>query len=233
MNTIMPRNILVLENEGLVRSGMKALIQIAAPTACIHEASDYEQAISVLSNTPIDIAFLDYELASDKTGFDVLKHIRESESDTNAIMLSGHDDKDIVIRCIEAGACGFIPKSMNDDGVFSRALDTIFHGGVYLPSYVFGRGGDSPSYITASQVTTPADTLGIKGRMLEVLYYICQGHQNKVIAAKMGISEGTIRKDYVSKLLSIFKVTRRTQLVIEVSRRCISIPKPAALCQPE
>lgn len=225
MSDSLPPMILLLEDHGMVRSGMKALIQIAEPTARIHEASSCEQAIALLTETPIDIAFLDFDLKSEKTGLDVLWYIRSAELDTRAIMLSAHTDKELVMQCLDAGACGYIPKGIEDDGVFRRALDTIFEGGVFLPASVLGRGGQSPD-AGNRPVKIPAESLGIHGRLLDVLYYLCQGLQNKTIADRMGISEGTVRKDYVSKLLRIFKVARRTQLLIEVSRRGITIPKP-------
>ncbi|MEO8630163.1 MAG: response regulator transcription factor [Betaproteobacteria bacterium] len=220
-----PTKILLLEDHGMVRSGMKALIQIAEPAARIYEASSFEEAVATLLETEVDIAFLDFDLKAQKTGLDVLRYIREAELDTRAIMLSAHKNKELVIECIDAGACGYIPKAIDDDGVFRRALDTVFHGGVFLPASVLGRGGQSPEPPISSP-RVPAESLGITGRLLEVLYYLCQGLQNKTIADRMGISEGTVRKDYVSKLLRIFKVARRTQLVIEVSRRDITIPKP-------
>jgi two-component system nitrate/nitrite response regulator NarL len=49
---------------------------------------------------------------------------------------------------------------------------------------------------------------------------------NKSIANKMGIEEATVRKDYVSRLLEIFGVARRTELIVEISRRGIKIPRP-------
>ncbi len=72
-----------------------------------------------------------------------------------------------------------------------------------------------------------AESLGIGGRSLEVLYYLCQGLPNKSIARNMGIEEGTVRKDYLPRLFRLFKVARRTELLIEVSRRGIVIPQPA------
>ena len=68
----------------------------------------------------------------------------------------------------------------------------------------------------------------MNGRALEALYYLCQGLPNKTIASKMGVEEGTVRKDYIPKLFRIFKVARRTELLVEISRRGIRIPKPAS-----
>jgi DNA-binding NarL/FixJ family response regulator len=63
---------------------------------------------------------------------------------------------------------------------------------------------------------------------LALVIHLCQGKPNKVIAQKMGISEGTVRKSYVSTLLEYFKVARRTELILEISRRQIRIPPPRA-----
>ena len=68
--------------------------------------------------------------------------------------------------------------------------------------------------------------LGITGRAREVLYWVCQGLPNKSIARHMDIEEGTVRKDYLPRLFRIFKVVRRTELMIEVSRRGILVPPP-------
>jgi two-component system nitrate/nitrite response regulator NarL len=227
MDTATPLKVLLLEDQALVRAGMKELIQITEPRAQIDEASSFEEAVRKLDERTVDIAFLDFELKGEKTGLDVLKHIREAELDTRAIMLSGSSEKALVIECINAGACGYIPKDMESDGVFRRALDTVFQGGIFLPATVMGRGGHTPEP-SGSPRGVPAESLGVHGRALEVLYYLCQGLPNKAIANKMGIEEGTIRKDYVPKIFRLFKVSRRTELVIEVSRRCVTIPNPSA-----
>ena len=114
---------------------------------------------------------------------------------------------------------------MESDGLFRRALDTVFSGSIFLPATVIGRGGFSPAQPAVPAAVSP-ETLGITGRTLEALYYVCQGLPNKLIARNMGIEEGTVRKDYLPKLFRIFHVVRRTELMIEVSRRGIAVPKP-------
>jgi two-component system nitrate/nitrite response regulator NarL len=223
MNDSPPLSILILEDQHVVRMGMRALIQISEPRATVQEASSYEEAIDRLANGRFDLAFLDIDLKDGNSGIDVLKYIRGSEMDIKAIMLSANEDRDVVLECISSGASGFIGKSTEDDNVFRHALDTIFSGSVFLPPKILGKGGFSPS------VTFKADSLeslGISGRLAEVLYYLCQGLPNKAIEKKMNIEEGTIRKDYVPRLFRIFKVARRTELIIEVARRKIILSTP-------
>jgi two-component system nitrate/nitrite response regulator NarL len=220
--------ILLLEDQGLVRAGMRALIQISEPHALVLEAASYEEAVTQAEAAHIDIAFLDIDLKSARSGLDFLHWLRDRDLDTRAIMLSGRAEKEIVMQCLNEGASGYILKDMESDGLFRRALDTVFQGSIFLPATVIGRGGFSPAQVAAPAPVSP-ESLGVTGRSLEALYYVCQGLPNKSIARHMGIEEGTVRKDYLPKLFRIFKVVRRTELLIEVSRRGIAIPAPAPL----
>jgi two-component system nitrate/nitrite response regulator NarL len=219
-------SILILEDQALVRAGMRELIQISEPYGQIQEASSYEEAIEKLTTKTFDIAFLDIDLRKEKSGLDVLKFIRSLEIDTRAIMLSGRTERDIVLECISAGASGYILKDMESNGLFRRALDTVFQGSVFLPANVIGRGGFTPASLSNPPAVS-ADGIGVTGRALEALYYLCQGLPNKTIARKMGVEEGTVRKDYIPKLFRTFKVVRRTELLVEIARRGIRIPRPA------
>lgn len=215
--------ILVLEDQGLVRAGMRELIRIAQPRARILEAASYEDAVTQLEAGRVDLAFIDFDLKSEKTGLDLLHYLRQRQIETRAIMLSGSAERQLVLDCLNAGACGYIPKDMSSDGLFQRALDTVFQGGIFVPVTAMARDGFSAPAVTP-RPSVPAQSLGVSGRCLEVLYYLCQGLPNKAIASKMQVEEGTIRKDYVPKLFRIFQVTRRTELLVEVSRRGVIVP---------
>src|SRR4030095_4552263 len=128
--------ILLLEDQALVRAGMKALIQISEPLATIREAASYEEAVETIRNATFDLAFLDIDLKEEHTGLDFLRYIRSLDLDTRAIMLSGRVEKDLVMACIEAGASGYILKDMDSEGLFRRALDTVFQGNIFLPASV-------------------------------------------------------------------------------------------------
>lgn len=221
-----PLDILLVEDQALVRAGMRELIQITEPRARIAEASSFEEAQAKVEAERFDIAFLDIDLKGGRSGLDFLRWLRARDVDTRAIMLSGRSEKELVMECLQEGASGYILKDMDGEGLFRRALDTVFQGSIFLPANVIGRGGFSPAPAAAAPVT--AESLGIGGRSLEVLYYVCQGLPNKSIGRNMGIEEGTVRKDYLPRLFRLFKVARRTELLIEVSRRGIVIPRPAA-----
>jgi two-component system nitrate/nitrite response regulator NarL len=202
---------------------MRELIKIYEPRARIFEASNYDDAVALLADRRFRFAFLDIDLKDERSGLDVLRYLREQGIETRAIMLSGCIEKEVVLECINAGACGYIPKDISNDGVFRHALDTVFQGGIFLPEPMLGRSLDSSRSFTQRPDIAP-ESIGVNGRSVEVLVYLCQGLANKAIANKMGVAEGTIRKDYMPKLFRIFKVTRRTELLFEVSRRRIKLP---------
>ncbi|MFZ6846332.1 response regulator [Undibacterium sp. RuTC16W] len=217
-------NILVLDDQGLVRAGMTELIRISEPRAKVFEASNYAMTIALLDKHYFQFAFLDFDLKAEFSGLDVLKYLHEQEMDTRAVMLSGCLEQDVVFQCLNAGACGYIPKDMSNNGVFRSALDTVLQGGIFLPEPIAGFNIYSNKLFPSLTDPSP-ESLGINGRCLEVLVYLCQGLSNKAIARKMCVEEGTIRKDYVPKLFRVFKVTRRTELLFEVSKRRIKLPK--------
>ncbi len=211
----------------MVRAGMRALIQACETRARVEEARSYNEAVACLAAAQIDIAFLDIDLRDTRSGIDVLKHIRAGGLLTRVIMLSAQDDESIVLDCLRLGASGYILKDMDSDGLFRRALDTVFQGGVFLPAGVLGRSSPSAASVTRA-VATSMDEIGVKGRALEALYYICQGYSNSVIAHKMGVAESTVANEYNSRLFRRFHVASRASLIVEVARRGIIPPPPVA-----
>ena len=132
----------------------------------------------------------------------------------------------VILDCIHLGASGYIQKDMDGTGLFRSALDTIFRGAVFLPAGILGRESISPT-VTKSTAATTLDEIGVKGRALEALYYICQGLPNAVIAHEMGVAEHTVANEYNPKLFKAFRATSRARLIVEVARRGIIPPQPA------
>lgn len=219
-------DVLIVEDQALVSAGMRGLLQKAAPHYRVHEESSYQGAIARLAANSFQFVFIDIHLGSEASGLDVLRFVREREMPCHAIMLSGDDDRALVLSCIAQGASGYITKATGDGGVFSAAIQTVLDNGIYLPESILERAPRSETAAGAYGCT--AASLGLAPRQREVLYYLCQGLPNKAIANRMGISEWTVRKSYVSELLRFFGVARRTELLIEVSRRRIRIAVPGS-----
>lgn len=218
--------VLVLEDEALVRAGMRALIEASEPAAEVHEAGSYEEALECLARHAIDIAFLDIDLKTARSGLDVLEHIHTRGLPCRAIMLSASADEATVRKCLQEGASGYIQKDTNPDNLFRRALDTVFQDRIFLPPSVIRRRRDAPQDANAGGGPSHHD-IALTVRQREALYYLYQGFSNKVIAYKMGVSESTVANEYNTKLFKIFKVSSRTKLMAKIAELGLQIRKPA------
>ena len=124
-----------------------------------------------------------------------------------------------MVRALDFGALGFIPKSGQRD-VMLGALRLVFAGGVYIPPEAIER-DEAPSPKPAvsrlgaeTARVTPAD-LGLTGRQLDVLALMMQGKGNKAICRALNLAEPTV-KNHVTAILKALKVTNRTAAVIAV-----------------
>jgi two-component system, NarL family, nitrate/nitrite response regulator NarL len=218
--------VLVLEDQALVRAGMRALIELSEPAATVREAGSYDEAVACLAGDPVGIAFLDIDLKSARSGIDLLRHIRELGLPTRAVMLSAQSEEAVVMECLRLGASGYILKDMDGEGLFRRALDAVFQGEVFLPANITGLGA-APARPGRTDALEAFEKLGVRGRPLEALYYICQGLPNQLIAHHMGVAESTVANEYNTRLFRQFRVTNRASLIVELSRRGLSPPVPA------
>jgi DNA-binding NarL/FixJ family response regulator len=135
------------------------------------------------------------------------------------VVLSASDQREDIVRAIDLGAMGYIPKSASNL-VMLQALRLVLSGGVYLPSIALGlRETSTAEPVRAADGasrTTPRE-LGLTTRQAQVLALILQGKPNKVICRELGLAEGTV-KIHVAAILRALNVSTRTQAVIEASR---------------
>lgn len=248
----MPKKVLLVDDQELVRSGMKSMLQLVAPAVAIEQAGSCAEAMALLQATRFDLIFLDLDLDvvaapgghgfakqhsghvshASHSGLAVLDYLRERCLPVRVVMLSDSDDADTILRCIAAGACGFITKRVGDERMLAFALGAAFSDGLFLPASFLAaireRLAPAPAAVSGHSLVP----LGFSPRLTEALYYLCQGLSNQDIADRMGICEGTVRKSYVSELLRAFGVARRSALIIEVNRRGLQVPPPAGIAPP-
>jgi len=173
----------------------------------------------------LDLVLLDLGLP-DKPGLEALTDLKQAHPDLPVVVLSGQEERETVLESIRRGAMGFIPKSSDDPNVLWHALKLAISGAVTVPASV-SQQRDVP--LPAATASTPlrAQDLRLTPRQLEVLRLLVQGMPNKTIASRLDIAETTAR-GYVSELLAAFRVANRTQLVLEVAKRGLSLGASAS-----
>jgi DNA-binding NarL/FixJ family response regulator len=209
--------ILMVDDQFLIRESLRSVLKEAKPEAIVHEASDCGQAMQIISDHPdINLILLDLSLP-DRDGFSVLCELRERHPSISVVILSGLQDRDNVKRALDLGASGFIPKSGRRE-VMLGALQLIFAGGLYIPPQILASSDayDASPPVKGSQAVASLSDIGLTDRQLEVLALIMQGKNNKVICRSLDLAESTV-KNTVTAIYKALKVSTRTEAVIAVN----------------
>jgi DNA-binding NarL/FixJ family response regulator len=144
------------------------------------------------------------------------------------VVLSASDQPDVVMRAIDGGAMGFVPKTSSNQ-LLLNALRLVLSGAIYLPLEVLRREQHiAPALPRApavpSELRDPAE-VGLTARQAQVLALLVQGKPNKLICRDLNLSEGTV-KIHVTAILKTLGVMNRTQAVIAVSKLGLKLPQP-------
>jgi len=203
--------ILIVDDHALFRSGMVHLLQSLTPEPDVVESKNLSDAeVALRSVEGIDMVLLDLKL-DDAVGVDSLLKLRKVAPETPIVVLSGEHDSDVILRCIDNGAMGFITKSATHDELLS-AIRLIVAGGVYLPRNVTVM-HNRP----ASERTDVALLASLSDRQREVLAYLLQGKPNKTISNNMDISQNTV-KAHLSAIFRTLGARNRTEAVYFAAR---------------
>ena len=207
--------ILVIDDHVLIRQAMQGVIRKLRRDAVVLEAASGAQTMDVIASHPdIGVILLDLSLP-DRDGLSILAELRERLPTVSIVVLSAVQDPVNVVKALDLGARGYIPKSAQSD-VILNALRLVISGGTYVPPEILA-GGELPNAmqrrLTGDQThPSPAD-MGLTERQLEVLALVMQGKNNKTICRMLDLAEPTV-KNHVTAILKALQVTSRTEAVI-------------------
>lgn len=208
---------LVIDDHGLIRAAMHGVLKQLRADAVVLEAGTYQEVLPLMgAHTDLALVLLDLRLP-DRDGFEVLAEFRERYPGIPVVMMSAFNDRDNVLKALDAGAVGFIPKTETREVLLS-ALQLILAGGKYIPPDILGRppAASPPIAIQPAKagIDRPSPTeLGLTERQLEVLALMMQGKSNKLICRALNLAEPTV-KNHVSAILKALDVTNRTEAVL-------------------
>jgi DNA-binding NarL/FixJ family response regulator len=208
--------ILVVDDHVLIREALRSVLQELRPDAVVIEASSCLEAagLALAHSGELELILLDLSLP-DGDGFELLAKMRSLYPSVAAVVLSATKDRETVVKSLDLGALGFIPKSATR-AVMTSALNLVFAGGIYLPPEILQRVQDEPSTTTAPIKTTSPSDAGLTGRQVDVLALMMQGKSNKMICRELDLAEATV-KNHVTAVLKALKVTNRTEAVVAVA----------------
>ncbi|MGC4093011.1 MAG: response regulator transcription factor [Polyangiaceae bacterium] len=207
------RKVLMVDDHAMVREGTRLLIEQQALGCELLEAGTWREARQRLTeHGDIDLVLLDLGLP-DVAGLGALSELRRDRAELPVVVLSGNEERSVVLECINHGAMGFIGKSATA-AVLVEALEVVFSGDIYLPTALLGK-----SHATAAPATTQRaglSKLGLTPRQIDVIELMVQGLSNKAIAERLSLAEPTV-KTHVAAGLRALNVRNRTQAVFALA----------------
>jgi len=221
-------DILVVDDHALIREALRGVLRELKPEATVLEARDSQQAMQVLADhANFVLVLLDLNLP-DRDGFALLADVRRLYPTVSVVVLSGFHDRANVVRALDHGALGFIPKSASRE-VMIGALNLVFSGGVYIPPEILevrDAAPGPPAGMAAAERPRPSPVdLGLTDRQIDVLALMMQGKSNKAICRALDLAEPTV-KNHVTAILKALKVTNRTEAVVAVGSLGWDLPRP-------
>ena len=204
-----PIRILLVEDQTLMRQGLKTILDLEPGLHVVGEASDGEAGVQAALELRPDVILMDVQLPK-LNGVEATAAICAAWSQARVIILTTFDRDDYVFRGVRAGAVGYLLK----DAPATHLIDTIrrVHAGeVFIQPAIASR---LLRELVRPQ-ESPLDALSERER--EVLVLLAQGASNRDIAEKLYITEGTV-KNHVSNILAKLQAENRTRAA-DIARR--------------
>jgi DNA-binding NarL/FixJ family response regulator len=211
-----PIKVLVCDDHALFREGVKTILSRASDVKVIGEAADGIQAVELARKLRPDVVLMDISMPALR-GVDAVRRIRKGRPEVRVLMLTIYDDEEVVARCLEAGASGYLvkdaPPSQLVYAIQAAARDQRYMSPGVLKPLVghYAKRSDKPR--------TTYDLLSDRER--EILVLLAEGVSLKEIAGKLNLSVKTVdahkynlmRKLDVHDRTSLIRFAIRTKLI--------------------
>jgi DNA-binding NarL/FixJ family response regulator len=203
--------VLIADDHGIVRSGLRLLIERQSDMKVIAEADDGVAALESTQAHRPDVAVLDVSMPR-MTGLQAAREIRSHVPDTRVLLLSMHDDERYFLEGLEAGAAGYVLKRAADTDLIA-AVRTVAGGRTFLSDEAQRTLKDEWLEGGRTEPDSP-----LTPRELEVVKLIAEAFTNRQIAETLKLSEKTV-ESHRANVFSKLGMRDRVEIVRYAIRR--------------
>jgi two-component system response regulator NreC len=199
--------ILIADDHGVLRAGLRALLNTEPSLEVVGEAADGNEALRLTSELQPDIVLMDISMP-DCGGIEATRRLTELRPDVGVLILTVHEDKGLLREAIRAGAAGYILKRAVESELIN-AIQAVSRGDLYVhPAMTRALLPDVTSVPAANQMAIERLT----PREVEVLRLIVTGHTNRQIADVLTLSVRTV-ESHRANLMDKLDLHSRVDLV--------------------
>jgi two-component system, NarL family, response regulator NreC len=210
--------ILICDDHTLFVEGIKAMLRHEPSLEIVGEARDGRQAVDLVKELKPDVILMDVSMP-DMNGFDATRRVREFDVGVKVLILSMHDEEELVARCLEAGAAGYIIKDAPASQLL-YAIETVQKGERYLSPAVLKK--VVQGYVkNTNRPQTSYDRLTPRER--EILKLLAEGLTVKEVATRLDLSVKTVEV-HKHNLMKKIDVHDRGELIkYAIQRKLIAV----------
>ncbi len=206
--------VLVVDDEALVRTGLRMILEPTDDIEVVAEAGDGREAITAAARHRPDVVLMDVRMP-EMDGLTALRELRRSPAAPKVIMLTTFDLDDYVHSALRNGACGFLLKDTSPRDL-AHAVRTVAEGSAMLTPKVIKRLLDTFAGLEPEGAAEARLRLSVlTGREGEVVGAVARGLSNAEIGRDLAMSEGTV-KAHVSRALAKLGLSNRVQMALLV-----------------
>ncbi|MCE7032525.1 response regulator transcription factor [Lysobacter sp. GX 14042] len=206
-----PIRVMLVDDQTLVRQGVRSLLSLAEGIEVVAEAADGKQAVETIPEAAPDVVLMDMRMPV-MSGLEALQALARSGQLPPTIILTTFDDDQLVLAGLKAGAKGFLLKDVSLEQLVD-AIQTVAAGGSLVQPAMSQRLLSGLEHMR-NQFVSLDQPDPLTERETEILRLMAGGFSNKEIANSLGVAEGTI-KNHVSNILSKLGVRDRTRAVLK------------------
>ena len=213
---VTPIRLLLVDDHEVVRVGLRTLLHNNQGITVVGEAGSKAAAVRAVTQLNPDIVLLDARLP-DGSGIEAAREIHASHPTTRIIFLTSYADNDAALAAMLAGAQGYVLKTINS-GLLIRSIRNVFKGHSPFPPALAPGVLDGTSARPAQ--AAPARTESLAPQEERVLALVAEGLTNKEIAARLRLSDKTV-KHYLANMFRKLGISRRAQAAALFAKRRI------------
>ena len=205
-------NVLLVDDQRLMRDGLRTLLELEPDMTVAGEAADGEEALARFRETRPDVVLMDVRMPG-MDGVEATRRLRAMDPAAKVIILTTFDGDEYVFEGLRAGAVGYLLKALSGEEL-ADAIRTVAAGGALIDPAVTRK-----VVSEFARLAPPARSIDaglaepLSEREKEVLGLVARGLSNREIADTLFLAEGTV-KNYVTTILQKIGVRDRTQAAL-------------------
>ncbi len=214
-----PIRIILADDHWLMRDGTRHILEQCPDLQVIGDAEDGQQTLELVERLQPDIVILDIRMPK-LNGIEVIRRMKELSPNTKPLILTAYDDDDYIIALMEAGALGYLLKTVRPSELIDAIQrvhqgEPVLHPAIAMKvARLWARLRDSTGQGTFEQIST---------REREILQMAAGGFRNKAIAGKLSISVRTVEGHFNSIFAKLGVSSRIEAVLYAVSKHIVTL----------